>query len=336
MRHNQRILTVALTATALLVGCSKFSSTSSSTEVKISFKTPAGEPVAKVGEAVITSEQLEQYMQKKSAMSSAYGVPDKMRDPKKVLQMQIEKELLAQEAIKLGYLDRPDIQQDLKSLLVRRMTKETEKKVTGENKPSEEEIKAYYDANPDFFHKPEKIKANFVYIPFSADKANSLKAAKIAKRKINDPAEKHKKTHFQSIVSETEQSYGLSDSEKASARLSFKTRNQTEEIFGKNASEKLWALNENGAVSDVVEGKDGYYIFWLAAKKAAVDDDLKTAQPSIERRIIAQKRSEAFAQLVNDLRARTGVTIFDKKVAQLSESPRIMHDKTPPTASSSK
>src|SRR5688572_25385174 len=223
MKYQKRILIIALVATGLLTACSKFWPNSGETEVKITFKTPSGEPLAKIGNAVITVEQFDKMMKKRSAIA-AVGVPDMKRDPKQELKAQIEKELLAQEAIKQGYLDRLDVQQDLKSLLVRRMTKENEKNASAGFKASEEEVKAFYDGNPDLFHKPEKVKASFVFLPFGADKSKSLMAAKLAKKKIGKNTEKIKKPDFESVVSEIEQSYGALESEKASAKLAYKTR----------------------------------------------------------------------------------------------------------------
>ncbi len=133
------------------------------------------------------------------------------------------------------------------------------------------EAKTFYDANPNYFEKPEQVRASHVLIKMDPAATEEEKAA--VKAKAEEVLAKAKAgDDFAALAKEYSEDPGSKDK-------------GGEYTFGRGKMVKpfedtAFAL-EVGAVSDLVETQFGYHIIKLSEKMEAITESLEDAKPKI-------------------------------------------------------
>jgi parvulin-like peptidyl-prolyl isomerase len=307
-------LTVIILALPTIWACNKFGSSTS--EVTIAFNAK-GEAVAKVGDMVVTKEAIINRFSPHRELVTRFnsGLEEKI----KLVDTEVKREVMLQEAIKQGYLNREDVQREIKQLLVEKWSRNEGKQIDASIHPSEEDIQAYYDEHSDLFHQPEKMRVDYMLIPFGDNKAAALKKAKDVLKRLSASEKTSDKKLFSTIADETTPAETPSADKPGETikRNTFRSRAQTEAEFGKHAAEALWTLEEKRQVSSVIEGDKGFYIFNKLGIKPAVEKDLESVKANITKRITAEKRKEAFTKRMEDLKKAYPITIYEDRLSKL-------------------
>lgn len=253
-------------------------------------KKPAEDKAAIVNGTVITREEFNREMEPIQQRMQAQGAdkdPSKVSEiRKKVLENIIERELLLQESKKSGIkvddamLEKrlADIRKqfpsenefaqmmkqmklteaEFKSQLRKQMSIQefVEKQLVSKIKVTDEETKAYYDANSDKFKQPEQVKASHILMMANAKDDDAKKAE--ARKKIEDVEKRLKNGED---FAELAKAVSECPSKEQGGDLGTFSRGQMVKPF----EDKAFALKP-GEMSGIVETEFGFHIIKVSDK----------------------------------------------------------------------
>ena len=166
------MLLSALVSAGFVAGCSGEEETPDASETPDDerlhglTKAQAGELLVKVGETEITVGEFAQRLSDQSPyLRARYNSPERRRE---FLENMIRFELLAAEAERRGMDDLPEVARTRKQVMIQQMMKARFEDRIQLSDITDEEIRAYYDANSSEFNKPEQVRASHIVI---ADRA---------------------------------------------------------------------------------------------------------------------------------------------------------------------
>ncbi len=309
---------VAASSLLLSFGCSK------SSKNTFQLQSDQGSPLAEVGNVTLSVEGVTERLNKEPSFIRKQYASDAAKK-EEYLDHQVSRELMVQEAIRRGFLNSPEVQDSVKRALVQKLSKEALKDQSKPEDIKDEQVQAYYDANQKEFHVPEKLRANYIYIPFGDNKAKSLAKANEAAKKASDKTKKHDSEYFQTLIAQ----YGTADSKAPAGQkmgdTGYMTAEELTQQLGAKAEKTLAALPATGDVNGPVEEANGYYILRNAGKRDAVNKDLATAKPMIQRKLYYQSRRDSFTKFVDGLKTSIGVKIHKERLTDvkpnLADSP---------------
>lgn len=173
---------------------------------------------------------------------------------------------------------------------------------------TDEQINRYYEDNKTklFLEAPTKVEVRHIFVRV-ADEASRLalraKAEQIRNQLLADPSQF---AHIAQTVSD--------DKETASAggRLAPFARNEKEKAFEKTA----FLLPEDGAISEVVQTKDGYEIIQRISKQAPLFKPLKKVKNEIKEKLKLEVFKELF---VKDMKQIAQEHNFEEREAALQK-----------------
>ncbi|MBN4077378.1 peptidyl-prolyl cis-trans isomerase [Sulfobacillus acidophilus] len=288
-------------------------SNKSLSENSIAFISPAGDPIAKVGSTTLTVEYILKDLNEKTPYWSTL-LKSSALSRENFLEGYIRKELLSQQAVKLGYLDDQEIQTEIKEILSQRLIKDKIDNSPAVTQISDEDLKAYYDANNSLYNRPEKMRAQFAFIPFGKNKTNSLKKANELWAEVSEKTKKQNKKEFKTLA----QKYYDFKNTKDGGSFKYMAKEEMTTKFGKNAQEALWAIKGKYQVSSVTKGKDGYYIFMHTGKRKKKETSFEQAKKHAMRKIKKERKQEQFDRYLNELKKSFEVTVYLEKLSKLN------------------
>lgn len=228
----------------------------------------------------------------------------------KLLERQIDNMLFAQEARRLKVDENPDVRYKLeeftKGILTQALIEETvNKNIT----VTDEEIEEYYKNNISEFEVPEKVKVSHILIAIDSDASENVKAEK--KKQAEQILYKVKAG--ENFAELAQQFSDDSTTKKRGGVLGFFPR-------GSKSSEiEEVAFNlKKGEVSDIVLTDKGYHIIKLLDKKEGTTRSLEDSRKKIKNRLTQQKKSEAIQRLLEDLKAKTKVVIYEETLKEIA------------------
>ena len=200
---------------------------------------------------LIDRELLYQESQKMKITVDSNAVADQMATIKQRFQSPAEFEA----AIKELNVSETDIQSQIsRDLAIRELI---DKQVTQKVVVTEEETKAYYDANPDQFKQPEQVKARHILIKVDPNASETQKAE--ARQEIKEIQQKLQNgDDFAGLAKE----YSQGPSNVKGGDLGFFRRGQMVKPF----EDAAFALKPN-EISDIVETQFGYHLIKVEEKK---------------------------------------------------------------------
>jgi len=165
---------------------------------------------------------------------------------------------------------------------------------------SEDEIKKYYDANPDKFLRGEQVKVSHILIGADA------KAGAAEKKNAREKAEKLQKelaggADFAKLAGEN----STCPSGKQGGDLGYFGKGRMVPPFEQAA----FALKP-GETSGVVETSFGYHIIKMTERKPAGKTPIEKVRPAIEAMLKAQKSNAAVAAFVEKARKQAKVEVL--------------------------
>jgi len=165
---------------------------------------------------------------------------------------------------------------------------------------SEEEIKKFYDQNPEKFHQEEQVRASHILIGIDSKAGNEEKKA------ARDKADKlHKDLVSGADFVKLARDNSTCPSSKQGGDLGYFSKGKMVPQFEKAA----FSL-EPGGVSDIVETQFGYHIIRLVDRKKAEEISLSTARNKIENYLRAQKTNAAIEVFVGEARQNSKIEVL--------------------------
>ncbi len=166
---------------------------------------------------------------------------------------------------------------------------------------SDSEVKAFYDANPDKFNKPEEVRASHILITVKPDADDAQKKA--ARTEIEKIQARIKAGEdFATLAKENSKDPG---SKENGGDLGFFTRGQMVKPF----EDAAFALKP-GMVSDIVETQFGYHIIKVTDRKAAGKYSLDEIKTKLQTYLKDLKIQKDISNYINTLKEKAKIQIF--------------------------
>lgn len=223
--------------------------------------------------------------------------------PKDVIEKQLEAQNLTWDDIKKAL----GVQLSIQKLL---------NKTLGQQRPTEEEIRAYYDSNEKLFQTPEQLRASHILVCFNGTigcKTNITETD--AMQKINVLIEMINKTSFSSVAK------NYSDDPSASLNsgdLGYFEKGQMVQEF-----EEVAFATEPGKVAGPVRTPYGLHLIKVTDKKEKGVVPYEQVKEQISELLTSQKQQKAFEEYVQGLRDKAEITI-DYGTLHFSSKPKAM------------
>jgi parvulin-like peptidyl-prolyl isomerase len=250
--------------------------------------------LAKVGETVITVGDFADRLANQSPyLRARYASPERRRE---FLDNMVRFELLALEAKKRGHEQQPEVDRVRRQMMVQQMMKEMfDEKGVKLSDITEEEIKAYYDANPAEFHKPAQRRASHILFK---DKAKAEAVLKKLQAAPDDMELFRKLAEENTQDAETKPRYG-------DLRFFSKEPAEGEAAPPKPVRDAVFALDKTGALApQAIQSEQGFHVVKMTGERAALERSLEDARRLIQNRLWRKKREDAIERFVGDLRKK--------------------------------
>jgi peptidyl-prolyl cis-trans isomerase C len=205
-----------------------------------------------------------------------------------------------QEELKKEGLTEADLSKQTRDTLV--VQKLVDSKVVNEIKVSDQQVKAFYDQNPDKLKRPERVHVRHILIKVAGDAPAADKAK--ARAKADDLLAKVKAGgDFAKLAEENSDDPG---SKARGGDLSWVSRGQTVPPFETAA----FGLKKPNDVSPVVESQFGFHIIQLLEHQDAGTVALDEVKDRIAGFLKQQQKREKFLDHVKELKAKAKVETF--------------------------
>ncbi len=190
----------------------------------------------------------------------------------------------------------------------------TDEEVTAYGASHADEISKYYEAHKSDYERPRQVRVRQILV--AAPKSGPKDKRDAARKKAQELRDK--------IAAGADmETLAREESDHVTTKAKGGDLGWLEEGSGtgrKELDEAIFALTK-GAVSNVVEAKDGFYLFKLEDEKPAVDKDLAAATPDIARLLLAEdkKKQAAKALAARLLEAAKGAKDLSEALTGLKE-----------------
>jgi peptidyl-prolyl cis-trans isomerase C len=268
--------------------------------------------LAKIDDVTITLGDFEERINRQSPYIRARYTS--LEQKKEFLDSLIRFEVLAKEAERRGYDKDSEVVRTMKQVMITKlMREELDKTITGSD-IAEAEMKAYYDANPSDFIRPESVRVSAIILKNRAQADRVLLEAK------GEPGKTNK--GFRDLVTK----YSQDDETKlrgGDLRF-FDAASKELPAAVVKASFQLAGL---GDVSGVVDAGNGnYYILKQTGKEHATVRSFEDAKPQIRSKLFRDKRVKAQQKFEGDLRAAAKIEINEANLAKVRIDPTAVDD----------
>jgi peptidyl-prolyl cis-trans isomerase C len=256
----------------------------------------AKQVLAKVGDTTITvGEFAERLADQSPYLRARYNSPERRRE---FLDNMIRFELLALEAGAREFDKLPEVERTRKQVMVQQMMKELFEDKIQLGDITDKEIREYYEANRDEFHKPEQVRASHILI------ANQARAQQVLGQLKDSPTDINL---FRQLAEEHNED---ATSKARFGDLGFFARpGEGEPDEGSDVpaavAEAAFQIDQIGGIhSELVKTDQGHHIVKLTGRRAALRRSLDEARRPIQNRLWREKREAAVEEFVASLRAK--------------------------------
>jgi len=167
----------------------------------------------------------------------------------------------------------------------------------------DEEVRAYYDGNPDYFHVPESVTASQILICHEESPQCDSGFTKQAARAL---AERLRNIATPENFSELAAANSMDETAAKGGRLGTLFKGFSSSAF----EEAAFSLAE-GEISDVVETNSGYHIILVTEKREASDTPFKVVKDMIRENILTSRIQTALLAYATQLKTDAQIEIFD-------------------------
>jgi len=286
-----RILILILTI-GFVFGCNN-----SNNETK---EVSTDEIIAQIGSEKITRDDLEHELNKlsykqKSIYSSS---PEKLNE---FLQTHINEKVLYNEALKRGFENRDDIQEEIERYKKQLITRTFGREILEELELSKDDIRMHYDQNNKDF---ERIEISKIFIKIDPEKDNSGKSARARAELVSNRVNAGES--FEELALE------YSDdtvSKKRGGKVGYINRGK----FPQEIDNEIFELKE-GEITKPFEVDGGYLII------KANQEPGYPPYGQVERTIRSELINERLLEYINDLRQQWEVRIYKDRLQEITKS----------------
>jgi peptidyl-prolyl cis-trans isomerase C len=273
--------------------------------------------IAKVGDKEIVFGDLNELIK---MMPPSYQAMFRTSDQiTKLLERQVDNILFAQEARRLKLDQDPTVRYKIEEFTKGILTQalidtSVNKSVT----VTDGDIEEYYNKHQDEFQVPEKIKVSHILIVVAPDAPENVK--------------KEKKAQAEEIRAKIKAGEDFSAlAKKYSEDTKTKNKGGVLGFFSKGSKdpelEKAAFNLKKDEVSKPILTTKGYQIVKLLDTKEAKTKSLEESKNRISNKLQQKKRNEAVTKLLEDLKAKTNVVIYEDVIKKITDVPETQPGK---------
>jgi peptidyl-prolyl cis-trans isomerase C len=281
----------------------------------------ASKPVAVVNGEVISAAKLDELWKR---------IPPQTKDQYKVnggkaafLNNYIGKRLLVQEALKAAFDRRSDVQADVEAARESALFDRYVRDIVAADIVTEADARKYYDAHPDEFQVPAKIKVRHIVMvanpaaPNGKTKEQALEAMKKLALDLNAYFRSSGENEVGKMArlrkfGELAARYSDDGSAQQGGDLGWVDKSMIDSEFGDAA----FGLPV-GTLSGIVETKYGYHLIYVEEKKPAGLAPFEDEKGPLHEFLLAQHQAEvvnAVQKLTNELRSASKVAVYPENI----------------------
>jgi peptidyl-prolyl cis-trans isomerase C len=300
----KRLVPVMLVVAVMILGCSK-SDGGFLTGLGIKEK-PKGQIVARVGDDVITDQQIEQFIKQLPPQVSARYSPREIR--KEIAEGFLSMKMLAWEAKRRGIDKREDVQLRIATLQDQALAREVEEEIRESIKVEESETRKYYDDHKDRYAPGPRIHIRQIVVPTEADAKNVLE-------KLGKGAD----------FAQTATQLSKDASAGKGGDMGWVTLDSLDP-----ALKDVAAGLKEGQISRVVKTQPGFTIVKAEKVIAGRERPYDQVKPSIERLLIREKLNKAVEDMRDEIKKKAKVELNEKYFTQFQDTaPQAMPETGP-------
>jgi peptidyl-prolyl cis-trans isomerase C len=251
------------------------------------------------------------------AFRGSYASIERKRE---FLDLMVRHKVLAAEAFRQG-LDRdPEVLAALEKLMVQRLVQRTfAGSATGDTRPSETELRAYYEAHRADYQRParRRIALRHFEAPASGpERARAEKEAKGLLARLRAPGG--------AGAAAAEPREGEEDGAGASGSAAgslvdagFLSREELAARHGDKVAAAAFALRSDGDPAPVVATERGFYVLRVDARQEALERSFEQVREQLVAKLAREAKTKEFEATMARLRAEARVRIDDAVLEQL-------------------
>lgn len=307
-----RFLLSSLALLALL-GCQKGSSSDRIT-IDLAQKPKGGTPLATFKGGTITVEDVNRQLSAlppmvRMRLQSAAARKDYVEGLVRV-------ELLAREGIRQGLQNDPEVQETVRKALAQKTLQQTLEKNAPQ--PSDEEVKAWYDAHQADYQRPETVQVQDLFLNSDAHDAAKRKARSAEAEKLRARARALKPDDEQGFAALVKASSDDALTKQIGGDLRPMPLADLEARYGAEVAQAAKALQNPGDISPVVATEKGFHVLRLKARTPARTLPLDETKVQIRNRLYSERRTAASDELMKRLKTDANFTLDEAALAQIA------------------
>ena len=274
-----------------------------------------GDPIAVVAGNKLTVEQLQKRLDEQSPFVRARYVD--LDKKKEFVDSQVRFEVLAAEAYTRGYDQDAEIQEQVKKIIVQKLTREEFDAHVKLADVTDAELHKYFDEHQAEYQKPEMVRASVIAFAFGADaasKAAARRSAEEVQKLAADPAKLADRNWFKELA---EKHSTDEASKRAGGDLRYLSKDDADQQLGAAARDWLFASETINEVSPVLEGKTAWHVAKRTGKRKEITRTFEQVRNQVKNVVFREKRTAAFGAFVDELKKKHGVQVYEDKIANL-------------------
>jgi peptidyl-prolyl cis-trans isomerase C len=264
-------------------------------------------PLATIDGLTITVGDLEERINRQSPYVRARYTS--LEQKKEFLDNLIRFEVMAKEAFRRGLDKDAEVVRTMKQVMIQKLVaQELDAKLTPDA-ITDEELRAYYDANKGEYVKPEEVRASAIVL------GNRAQAERVRAEAGSEAGKTNK--GFRDLVAK----YSTDEDTKLrGGDLRYFTSDDKE--LPQPVVKAAFALAQIGDVSEVVDGGDGkFYVLKQTNRRKGSVRSFDDARPSMRNAIFRDKRTAAQKAFIEGLKARSKIEIDEASLAKVRIEP---------------
>jgi len=263
-----------------------------------------GLPVAEVAGVRMTVGDLESAIAKQSPlMRKELEDPDKLKE---FLDKLLNMEVLAAEAARRGYDKDPEVVSVLRNQLASLMHRQIADTIA-ETQPTDEDLRAYYEANIDSYRKPAKVRARHILIS-AEDKAREL----LDNVKRNKPSQ----YEFRRLAQENseDEATRLRGGDLTFFPMPGERKDDDPEVPDPVA-EAAFRIKENGEIlPELVKSDKGFHIIMRTGWRDRLDLGFEGIRDRLVMLVQREQRKDSVEKAIDDLEKRFRIELKEENL----------------------
>jgi peptidyl-prolyl cis-trans isomerase C len=282
----------------------------------------SGPVVAKVGDEVITADELKRRLDETSPFLRArYTTLDRKKE---FLENLIRNELLAQEAQRQGFDKSPAVKEQMKRAMVQELIrKQLDERLNGAD-IADPDLKKFYDAHVEDFVKPERARVFHIFLPANDPRAKA-EARKKAVALLKDIEAREKKGEVNAFQNTAIIESKDTLSAKMGGDLRFLSRDELAKAYNPELANAVFEMKgadgraaTPGEMAGPLETPAGIELVKLNVKTVALNRSFEESKEAIRGRMARERRSHDYDEWMKKLRDSARVTVDDAELDKVA------------------